>query len=53
MSALQLKKGEYHCKLKFRKKCKNKLQLLKEEQQSKYLNEEEKKGSKQKQKTIA
>ena len=54
LEALESKKTDLHCKLKFRKKVPSKIELLKDEQEVKYVNDEEyKKGSKQKEKTIA
>lgn len=47
--ALEIKKSELHCKLKFRKKCKSKIDALKEEQDSRYAkDEEDRRGTKQK-----
>jgi hypothetical protein len=36
LEALEEKKGEVYCKLKFRKKCKSKLEMLKEEEKAKF-----------------
>ena len=40
IEALEQKKSDFHCKLKFRKKVISKIDLLKEEQEGKYSNDE-------------
>ena len=49
LEAFEYKKTELQLKLKFRKRCKTRLEMLKDEQEGKYANDDEmRKGAKQK-----